>query len=73
MVGTYEPEITNRCVANLGNSLAITCDLRLAPQGHCLKGVLGDFESHIRSPRINQRFLKNECFCALHKNILTQA
>ena len=48
MAGVYEPKITNCCVANFGNSLAITCDLRLA---------LGDFESHIRSSRINQRFL----------------
>ena len=48
MVGVYEPKITSCCVANLGNSLAITCDLRLA---------LGDFEFNIRSPRINQRFL----------------
>jgi len=48
MVCVYEPKITNYCVANLGNSPAITCDLRLA---------LGNFESHIRSSRINQRFL----------------
>ena len=48
MVGVYEPKIINCCVANLGNSLAITCDLRL---------TLGDFESHIRSPGINHRFL----------------
>ena len=48
MVGVYEPKITNCCVANLGNSLAITCDLRLA---------LGAFESHIRSPRTDQKLL----------------
>ena len=48
MAGVYEPKIANCCVPNLGNSPAITCDLRLA---------LGNFESHISSSRINQRFL----------------
>jgi len=43
MLGAFDPGITNVCVANLGNSLAITWDLRLA---------LGDFESHIRSPGV---------------------
>ena len=55
MVGVYEPKITNCCVANLGNSLAITCDLRLA---------LGDLASHIHSPRINQSFLYFSCLLA---------
>jgi hypothetical protein len=49
MNGVYEPETAPCGVANLANSLAISCDPRLA----------GDrFESHSRSPRINQRFLK---------------
>jgi len=50
MVGVYEPIITNCRVANLGNSSAITFDLRLA---------FGNSESHIRSPRTSQRFLKS--------------
>ena len=54
MAGVYEPKIANCCVANLGNSLAIICDLRLA---------LGNFESHIRSSRINQRFLNSVSVC----------
>ena len=49
MNGVYEPETAPFGVANLANSPAISCDLRLA----------GDrFESHSRSVRINQRFLK---------------
>jgi hypothetical protein len=49
MNGVYEPETAPCGVANLANSPAISCDPRLA----------GDrFESHSRSPRINQRFLK---------------
>jgi len=47
MDGVYESKIANCCVANLGNSGAIACDLRL---------TLGDFESRTRSPRIDQRF-----------------
>ena len=48
MNGVYEPETDPFGVANLANSPAISCDPRLA----------GDrFESHSRSPRINQRFL----------------
>ena len=49
MVGVYESKTANCGVTNLGNGLAITCDLCLA---------FGDFESHIHSTRINQRFLK---------------
>ena len=49
MNGVYEPETAPCGVANLANSPAISCDPRLA----------GDrFESHSRSLRINQRFLK---------------
>jgi len=51
MVGVYEPKTTNCCVANLGNSLAVTCDLRLA---------LGAFESYIRTPRTDQKFLNKQ-------------
>ncbi len=70
MNGVYESETAPCGVANLANSLAISCDPRLA----------GDrFESHSRAPRINQRFPKfgtlpgggglapgseTACFCA---------
>ena len=51
MNGGLAREIAHCCVANLGNSPAITCDLCLA---------FGDFESHIHSTRLNQRFLKGD-------------
>ncbi len=47
----YKPKITHFCVANLGNKITITCDLRLE---------LSDFESHIILSRINQRLHKKE-------------
>jgi hypothetical protein len=42
-------KIAHLCVANLGNSLAITCDLRLD---------LHNFISSSTRPRIDQRLLK---------------
>jgi hypothetical protein len=57
MTGVYESETAPCGVANLANSPAISCDPRLA----------GDhFESHSRSPRINQRFLNitRESMCS---------
>ena len=56
MTGYCAPKIPSFCVApkeraqaNLGNSLAITCDLRLESE---------NFDSHIIPSRINQRLLK---------------
>ena len=51
MDGCRAAKISSFCVANLGNSLPITCDLRLESE---------NFVSHIISPRINQRLLKFE-------------
>jgi len=61
MNARYESKISNCFVANLGNSPAITCNLRLAFEY---------FDSHITSPRINQRFHKTYIIGFMKKLIL---
>jgi len=56
MTDCLEPKIFNFCVANLGNSPAITYNLCLVPRGH---NKFEYFESQFSSPRLDQRFLNN--------------
>jgi len=51
MVVVYEPKITNGRVANLGSSLAITCDLRLA-LGDYSQGVDDRSRGYDRRPML---------------------